>query len=112
MDNATVARLLNATSVHEQIEILLRQNYKYEEIIQVLHVSSKTISKIKQAIIKGEPIPEVGKCGQPTKKTTEVITITIEETVNNPRLPASASNNYSNKDWNINFNTKNSRDKK
>jgi transposase len=90
MDNATVARLLGAANVNEQITILLQQDYTYEGIIQVLHVSSKTISIIKDAIIKGEPIPAMGNRGQPTKKTSEIITITIEETVNNPRLSASA----------------------
>ena len=90
MDNATVARILNAANIHEQIEILLRKGYTYSWIIQVLHVSSKTITKVKHSIDNGEPIPEVGKRGQPTKKTSEVITITIEETVNNPRLSASA----------------------
>ena len=90
MDNETVAQIVNAASVHEQIEILLRKGCTFSVIIQILHVSSKTIAKIKHAIDNGEPVPAVWKRGQPTKKTAEVITITIEETVNNPRLSASA----------------------
>ena len=90
MDNETVAQIVIAASVHEQIEILLRKGCTFSVIIQILHVSSKTIAKIKHAIDNGEPVPAVGKRGQPTKKTAEVITITIEETVNNPRLSASA----------------------
>lgn len=90
MDNATVALLLYARNTHEQIAILLQRGMTQVDIIRILHVSSKTITKIKSALDKGQPIPDMGKRGQPTKKTTEVITITIEETINNPRLSGSA----------------------
>ena len=90
MNSATVARLINASNTHEQIAILLNEGYTHAMIINTLHVSSKTITKIKQSIDNGTSLPVIGKRGQPTKKTTEVITITIEETVNNPRLSASA----------------------
>ena len=90
MNIETLARLENATNINEKIAILLNEKYSYEAIIKILRVSPKTISKVNSALKNGDDIPPVGKRGQPTKKTSEVITCTIQETVNNPRLPASA----------------------
>ena len=90
MKNSTVDFLLRTNNNHERIAILLHEGLTQENIIQILHVSSKTITKVKHALDNGEEIPECGKRGQPTKKTPEVTAITIEETVNNPKISGSA----------------------
>ena len=90
MQNETLSLLINESNTNERIAILLRNGYTQDNIIKILHVSSKTITKVKKAIDNGDSVPARGKKGQPTKKTPGIIAIVIEETVNNPRLPASA----------------------
>ena len=68
MKNSTVDLLLRTNNNHERIAILLHEGLTQENIIQILHVSSKTITKVKHALDNGEEIPECGKRGQPTKK--------------------------------------------
>ena len=73
MQNETLSLLLNASNINDKIAILLNHGYTQVDIIKILHVSSKTITKIKKSIDNGQPIPERGKRGQPTKKKLQAL---------------------------------------
>ena len=55
--------LLNAININDKIAILLNHGYTQVDIIKILHVSSKTITKIKKSIDNEQPVPARGKQG-------------------------------------------------
>lgn len=90
IDGETVELLVNEKDINKKIAILLAKHLTHDMIAKILHVSSKTISNVKKSLDNSGEIPLRKKTGRPTIQTAEIITIVIEETINNPRVPAGA----------------------
>jgi transposase len=61
-----------------------------DEIVQLLHTSSRRITRVRRALRAGLPCPMPKTKGRPSKVTAQVIKITHNETANDPSISSQA----------------------